>query len=485
MRSILLPLIAVFCLAGSPVALASPGPMSEEEKFETALVVVDGEITEVVCHGEPAQVGGGVATPYLATLVASEVLKGEASEDLKLPFALTDWDEGATPLCSFEPSFSPGQSGRFYLYHDAENDLYSLIGQGGFVPDAQSAAQPLPECGQGPMDPCEGVDCGACGFCEQGECLPYEGDVDLCEAHTDCAEGERCDIGECGLYECVTDPNPSLTLCEETSGTWNECAFSSCDTCDDCIADCECPMYMSFDPAQGCVSTQVLLCEETGGQWTDCYQFPCPEGQECPAVCEPWCICPEGESFTPDEGCRAPLSPSERCAETGGTPSCEGVDCPEGADCDQGCSFVCTCPEETQWTDGWGCAALPTLEALCTSTGGEVDCVTDCADDDLACQAVSECAPVCTCPTGQEFAPTEGCVDTAEVQEPTPGEDPGGEETPDPEPEADDTQEGEPTDAEGVGCSGTSTPHGQGALGLIMLGALWLSRRRVTVSVRR
>jgi hypothetical protein len=479
MRRLSLSLALLGWLTTSSITLASPAPMSEEEMLEAATLVVDGEITEVTCNGEPTQVGGGMTTPYLATLSATEVLKGEAIDDLKLPFALSDWEDGATPLCSFEPSFAPGQSGRFYLYHDAQNDLYSLVGEGGFVPDTQSAAQPLPECGQGPTDACEGVDCGECGFCEQGECLPYDGDVDLCEAHADCAEGERCDIGECGLYECVTDPNPSLTLCEATSGTWNECAHASCDDCDDCVADCDCPTSMSFDPVQGCVATIILRCEETGGEWTDCYQFPCPEGRDCPAVCEPWCICPEGEGFDMADGCHGPLSPSERCEETGGTEDCEDIDCPEGEECDLECNLVCVCPEGTQWYDGSGCVAPPSLEALCAYSGGQIDCVTDCADDDLGCQRVSDCADVCICPTGQEFSETDGCVEAADVEETVGGETPDGEGTTDPNQGDGDANAGATDDAAAGGCAGGSSPHQGVALMLTLLVALGASRRRV------
>mgnify|MGYP001143708455 CR=1 FL=1 len=48
-------------------------------------------------------------------------------------------------------------------------------------------------------------------------------------------------------------------------------------------------------------------------------------------------------------------------------------------------------------------------ESLCVESGGEIDCVTDCAPDDEMCQRSSECAPLCSCPEGQAFDAELGC----------------------------------------------------------------------------
>ena len=99
--------LALLCLA--PSAWASSGPMDEKEMEGLANLIAHGEITEVVCAGEPEFDGLKTYTPYLATLAIDEVQKGEDLTSVTLPFATKVYEpDAALPKCDWEPYYEAG-----------------------------------------------------------------------------------------------------------------------------------------------------------------------------------------------------------------------------------------------------------------------------------------------------------------------------------------------------------------------------------------
>jgi len=93
-------------------------------------------------------------------------------------------------------------------------------------------------------------------------------------------------------------------ICQDSGGTWDECAGSSCPTCDDCIADCICPAGTAFDGEEGCIAVPAPedICADTGGSW-ECVS-DCDPGDECEAICFDTCVCPdETPTFSLLNGC--------------------------------------------------------------------------------------------------------------------------------------------------------------------------------------
>ena len=76
MRIVQLALTPLITLSLCTVALALPAPMSPEAMTEAASLVVDGEITEVVCQGEPMVDEMYTTIPYLATLTINLAWQG-------------------------------------------------------------------------------------------------------------------------------------------------------------------------------------------------------------------------------------------------------------------------------------------------------------------------------------------------------------------------------------------------------------------------
>ncbi|MGB0592600.1 MAG: hypothetical protein ACPGU1_23230 [Myxococcota bacterium] len=152
MPSIPMTITPLTLLSLCSVALALPAPMSPEAMSEASSLVVEGEITEVVCQGEPMVEETYTTTPYLAILTINEVLKGEALETVSLPFATTEWSPDAPPAsCAGGPSYAVGNIGRFYLLEDAATGQATLVNWNGFEAAAESTSAPLPTC-QAPDD---------------------------------------------------------------------------------------------------------------------------------------------------------------------------------------------------------------------------------------------------------------------------------------------------------------------------------------------
>ena len=145
-------------------------------------------------------------------------------------------------------------------------------------------------CAPDPCNPDEPVDCPAVCV-EMCECPD---DKPIWNMFNGCMAGE--------IPEPVCD-GPGK-VCQDSGGTWDECAGSSCPTCDDCIADCICPSGTAFDSEEGCMAIPEPedICADTGGSW-DCVS-DCDPGEECEAMCYYTCVCPdETPYFSVLNGC--------------------------------------------------------------------------------------------------------------------------------------------------------------------------------------
>jgi len=126
-------------------------PLSEEEMTEIAPVIVQGEITDVICNGEVTEANGVTTTPYLATLTIESVTKpeGDDIESVQLPFASVVIDEDANvqeSSCGWNPYYALGQKGTFYLTTNDETEYYSLVTWNGFIADEDSTEEAPPVC---------------------------------------------------------------------------------------------------------------------------------------------------------------------------------------------------------------------------------------------------------------------------------------------------------------------------------------------------
>ncbi|MDP6942787.1 MAG: hypothetical protein QF464_01445 [Myxococcota bacterium] len=356
----LVALVALLSLA--PSAMASAGPMDEKDLAELATLIAHGEVTEVVCLAAPEFDGTKTYTPYWATLTIDEVQKGEDLASVTLPFGTLDYAPGAAlPKCDWAPYYEAGFKGLFYLTSGADSDLYTLVGEGAYVPDADSVGEGLPSC--------EAVGADAA---DSGDVSVSIEDTSEIGPEPDGGNEFNPDTGGEGVPEWDVGTGVPLdeSTCEEMGGSWDECASSSCPTCDDCIAECVCPPGKVFDPVDGCM------------------------GQ------------PSFEAL---------------CNATGGTSECVPPDCPPDAPCAAMCVMVCDCPVGLVWDEQVGCTPPPPMTELCPETGGQMGCLPpDCPDDEPDCDAIEICIDMCECPEGQAYDTSSGCVD-APTQEPGEG----------------------------------------------------------------
>ena len=108
------------------------------------------------------------------------------------------------------------------------------------------------ECLLGIATTCENRDSGLDGasVCREGCLCPEDAPI-------------LTDEGCVAESACEAIASTSQALCEESDGTWDECAASSCDSCDDCIPGCLCEIG-EFDPSLGCVALMMDPMPEAG-----------------------------------------------------------------------------------------------------------------------------------------------------------------------------------------------------------------------------
>jgi MYXO-CTERM domain-containing protein len=150
---------------------------------------------------------------------------------------------------------------------------------------------------------CQGIDCGAGLRCREGRCQAD----DCFHFPEDCAQGQACVDGECGLHpcedvdcsdgtycrdgacvgSCVGQVCPSGQHCVDGACQDDPCAGIACDgerrTCDPATGECA---------ADECVGTDCPLgtaCQSPGGECVpdECLVTRCPEGLVCErGVCD-------------------------------------------------------------------------------------------------------------------------------------------------------------------------------------------------------
>lgn len=189
-------------------------------------------------------------------------------------------------------------------------------------------------------------DNGQCGenqenaFCADGACVPWcrmqpcDGDGEVCTesgcrnlcAGVECAEGEICYAGECGVDHCSRTGCPAGERCVAAGCEQDPCAGVECGAdsfCRDgeCIFSCA---DVSCPAAQACFDG---LCQDTG-----CGPVGCAEDEACvnnicvgspcaEVECGPAEVCHRGDCISdPCVGIVCP--PNQLCAVTEGTAQC-------------------------------------------------------------------------------------------------------------------------------------------------------------------
>jgi hypothetical protein len=113
-------------------------------------------------------------------------------------------------------------------------------------------------CVLGVATTCENRDSGLDGasVCREGCLCPEDAPILTADG---CVAESACDA--------VTS-TPQET-CEDSGGSWDECAASSCDSCADCIADCLCGQGEAFDASLGCVTPSEEVPTADAAEATD------------------------------------------------------------------------------------------------------------------------------------------------------------------------------------------------------------------------
>ena len=380
---------ALSCLACSAVLLLAthafslPAPYTPEELEAGATVIVDAEVVEVVCTGNPVVTGleaGGTktVTTYTSTLMVSSQEKGEAMTMITIVGTTTEYS-GEAPVGGWtQPALAKGLKGKFYL-KPGDGDAYTYVWWNALVEADASAPADLPVCADEPVDPCaDGVtngdetdmDCGGstCIGCADGKACMVDGD---------CASG-TCTENVCGsgVVPPTSDPYTPNECWEEECGTeYNACkgdvscvAYSLCIEIGEGGEDCwtkydedhpgttdengghavykalqECGWSSCNDPtAASCADPGKQGAADKCGQWDD--SWPC----NCDDACKQFDDCCSDY----DDVCNAapPCQPNCSGAQCGDD-GCGGTcgDCAEGQDCTGG---QCVTPCQDECADG-------------------------------------------------------------------------------------------------------------------------------------
>ena len=140
-----LTILTLSTLTTSAVAMTTP--MSPEELEAGAELIVQGEVTEVICDGTPVVEDTATITAYIATLTVESVSKGDDTETVTLPFTVTDWEEGGMPpSCAWSPQYFLGDKGTYYLIAQGTDGDHTLLSWSAFVPDDDSVSEDHPNC---------------------------------------------------------------------------------------------------------------------------------------------------------------------------------------------------------------------------------------------------------------------------------------------------------------------------------------------------
>lgn len=134
----------------SSSAFAGPPPLSEEELFELADVVVEVESVGIACMGNSVETEWSIQRSYESELQPLELLKGDISMENVLQYRVTSTeytDEAGLPGCSSPEYVLPeGWVGTVYLMEQSDG-TYAISEWGGADKDMeQSVTHAVPSC---------------------------------------------------------------------------------------------------------------------------------------------------------------------------------------------------------------------------------------------------------------------------------------------------------------------------------------------------
>ena len=276
--------------------------------------------------------------------------------------------------------------------------------------------------GSGTEDPCDGIDCGSHGVCNNGVCDCTNGYAGVhCEMPPACTTDEECTDGEvCTDYECVCPPLAVPTECQEITSVKDGCdQLTNLPDGTECLKDnqlgkcnagvCERQCTPACEACEECIDGQcIALCS----------------GEEVCDVATSTCITcsinPTSKTCSNGDGSKFPVKVDGIDSLTENTTCCRvclGEDWPtaywdgEKAVCCYGKvnqkedgSFICCPPDKLYWAptyfkytgvgqiekSDWGCSACPESEMYFTA-------------DERNNAKYGECA----CPDGQHAVSTE------------------------------------------------------------------------------
>ena len=149
--------------------------------------------------------------------------------------------------------------------------------------------------GSGTEDPCDGIDCGSHGVCNNGVCDCTNGYKGVhCEMPPVCTADEDCADGEvCTNYECICPPLDTPTECQEITSVEDGCDEitnasdgKACTTSDNqngvCISgvcELQCTPDCDETACQTCINGQ---CTYTCDSGESCYKGQCMQCEKNP-----------------------------------------------------------------------------------------------------------------------------------------------------------------------------------------------------------
>jgi hypothetical protein len=235
------------------------------------------------------------------------------------------------------------------------------------------------------INKCEPISCTEHDECDDGLfCHPATMECSDCVVHSDCPEGDTCNLGKCIVAEICTSSLdcPGDEICHPDKNVCVECAGDEdCPGNHICTGDDTCREVVPCSSDKDCKSF-MMVCEKSAGHCVDCLEdIDCPDWQYC---FDRICItdsCWTGESFCYGQQV-------VQCNESG-SEFIVAETCAIDEFCEEAACHDMICIPEEIWCDG------DTLNQ-CDKIGKAVESQTDCLLNDQVCMD-NECLTlVCT-----------------------------------------------------------------------------------------
>jgi hypothetical protein len=343
----------------SGTAFALPAPYTDAELEAAATLIVDAEVTEAKCVGEPvveSTPDGGTKTTstYQSTLIVSMTHKGDAVTMVTIQGTAAEYS-GNPPIGGWtQPALSVGTKGTFYLKPGGSSMGHTFVWWNALKEADSSVPGDLPACGDPGPGPGPDPVLVLPNEC-WGEKCPTE--LDACKAQPSCVAWNQCsliddDDEKTTCYQGVGEKNPDHIDAETGNHVLyyalQECGWKACN-----------------DPNAGsCADPGKNGAENRCDQWDDAWvcncDDACPQYEDCCADLEEVCggetpPPPEPDCLT-DADCPAGQTCTDgACQPTACTPACDGKQCG-----DDGCGATCgTCEGASSCTAAGICESEP------------------------------------------------------------------------------------------------------------------------------